>query len=67
MRCPRCQHDNREGARFCGACGASLELAPPCPRCGSANAPSQRLCDACGHALAGGPSATTLTATSPAR
>jgi Double zinc ribbon/Adenylate and Guanylate cyclase catalytic domain len=67
MRCPRCQHDNREGARFCGACGDSLELAAPCPHCGTANPPSQRFCDACGHALAGGPSATTPTATPPAR
>jgi class 3 adenylate cyclase len=67
MACPRCQHDNREGARFCGACGAALELAAPCPHCGSANPPSQQFCDACGHALAGGPSATTLTATPPAR
>jgi class 3 adenylate cyclase len=26
--CPSCGHDNREGARFCDACGALLEPAP---------------------------------------
>ena len=25
MRCPACQHDNPEAARFCNACGARLE------------------------------------------
>src|SRR5438445_3616424 len=24
MRCPNCGHENREGARFCDACGAAL-------------------------------------------
>jgi hypothetical protein len=32
MRCPHCQHENREGARFCAACGRSL--ASRCPACG---------------------------------
>jgi hypothetical protein len=25
MQCPRCRHDNRDGARFCGECGVTLE------------------------------------------
>jgi class 3 adenylate cyclase len=32
MRCPRCQHENREGARFCEACGGPLTQT--CPACG---------------------------------
>jgi len=34
MRCPHCQHETREGARFCGTCGASLDRggAPARPR-----------------------------------
>ena len=52
MRCPHCRHENRERARFCGACGASLELGAPCPRCGSVNPPGQRFCDVCGHPVA---------------
>lgn len=29
--CPKCQTANPAGARFCGACGASLSAAPPPP------------------------------------
>ena len=28
MICPECGHGNREGARFCDACGSSLTTAP---------------------------------------
>jgi len=59
MRCPHCRHENRERARFCGACGASLELGTPCLRCGSVNPPGQRFCDACGHQIAASAPATT--------
>ena len=27
MTCPACGHENREGARFCDACGAALPAA----------------------------------------
>jgi hypothetical protein len=27
MRCPACQHDNPDGARFCNGCGTSLTAA----------------------------------------
>jgi hypothetical protein len=40
MHCPRCQHDNREGRRFCAECGASLALA--CPSCGVLNEPGEK-------------------------
>jgi class 3 adenylate cyclase/tetratricopeptide (TPR) repeat protein len=61
MRCPHCQHENREGARFCAACGSSL--APNCPACGSQPSPGAAFCDHCGLPLTG----TTTTVTSPAR
>jgi predicted amidophosphoribosyltransferase len=32
MKCPRCQAQNDDDARFCEDCGAPLELA--CPSCG---------------------------------
>src|SRR5216117_2542670 len=51
MRCPHCQHENRQGARFCGACGALLEAGIACPRCTAPNPPGQKFCDACGEAL----------------
>ena len=39
MQCPNCQHENREGARFCDECGARIgekspqpEIKPAVPR-----------------------------------
>jgi class 3 adenylate cyclase/tetratricopeptide (TPR) repeat protein len=52
MDCPACNHLNREGARFCAECGASLSEPVGCPRCGSANPAESKFCDACGQALA---------------
>jgi len=49
MKCPRCQHDNREGRRFCAECGASLALA--CPACGFSNEPGEKFCGGCGAPL----------------
>lgn len=49
MKCPRCQSDNREGARFCLECGE--ELGRLCPRCGKAVALQAKFCDECGHNL----------------
>ncbi len=50
MRCTACQHDNRDGARFCEACGAPL--ASSCAGCGSALRVGARFCDHCGLAVA---------------
>ena len=49
MQCPRCQHDNREGRRFCSECGGSLALA--CAACGFSNEPGEKFCGGCGQAL----------------
>ena len=62
MTCPHCQHDNREGAAFCGGCGAPLHQS--CPRCGSENPPGQKFCDACGQDLS---PPSTQSGSSPAR
>ncbi|HSF29199.1 MAG TPA: adenylate/guanylate cyclase domain-containing protein, partial [Candidatus Tectomicrobia bacterium] len=59
MRCPHCQHKNREEAHFCAACGSSL--APKCPACGSQPPPGAAFCDHCGTPLTG----TTTAATPP--
>jgi class 3 adenylate cyclase/tetratricopeptide (TPR) repeat protein len=53
MRCPRCQHENREGARYCEACGSPL--ARPCPSCGNLGRPSATFCDHCGIPLTSQP------------
>jgi class 3 adenylate cyclase len=56
MRCPHCQQENREGARYCDACGSPL--ARPCPSCGNLSRPSATFCDQCGASLTGQPAIT---------
>jgi class 3 adenylate cyclase len=51
MRCPHCQHENRDGARFCAACGRAF--ASKCPACGSEPPPGAVFCDHCGTPLTG--------------
>jgi class 3 adenylate cyclase len=51
MRCPRCQHENPSGQKFCGECGARLAAA--CSACGASNPPDQKFCGECGTALTG--------------
>jgi hypothetical protein len=53
MNCPRCQHENPDGSRFCGACGSSLIRDVTCSRCGHANPAGQEFCNGCGQGLAG--------------
>ncbi|HZT53133.1 MAG TPA: zinc-ribbon domain-containing protein, partial [Gaiellaceae bacterium] len=50
MRCPACGTENREGRKFCSACGSGL--APACPSCGAPADPGDRFCGECGAALA---------------
>src|SRR5262245_54717040 len=50
MRCPRCQHDNPAGQKFCGECGSRISLA--CSACGASNPPGQKFCGECGASLA---------------
>jgi class 3 adenylate cyclase len=53
MQCPRCHAENREGRRFCGACGVSF--ADICSSCGFLNEPSERFCGGCGAPLLSSP------------
>ena len=55
MRCPRCEADTPDVAKFCTECGASLKLR--CPQCRSDVLPRAKFCAECG---------TPLTAPSPA-
>src|ERR671930_1995698 len=49
MRCPACQHENSEAAKFCEECGQRLRLR--CPSCGFELAPSAKFCPECGRRL----------------
>ena len=51
MNCPSCGRENRETARFCGECTASLGRETSCPGCGTANPVGQKFCDHCTHPL----------------
>ena len=47
MKCPRCQHENPSAVKFCGECGARLELL--CASCRAANPPANKFCNECGQ------------------
>ncbi|MFH1623860.1 MAG: adenylate/guanylate cyclase domain-containing protein, partial [Pseudomonadota bacterium] len=49
MKCPKCQFENREEAKFCLHCGESLEL--HCPKCGKKLPLLARFCDECGQRI----------------
>jgi class 3 adenylate cyclase/tetratricopeptide (TPR) repeat protein len=47
MQCPRCQHENEAGAKFCEGCAASL--ARTCANCGRLLSPRAKFCPECAH------------------
>src|SRR5262252_4703940 len=51
MKCPRCQHENRSGAKFCEECAAPL--ARTCSNCGSRLSATAKFCSECAHPVAG--------------
>jgi class 3 adenylate cyclase len=52
MKCPRCQHDNPQGARFCEECATPLARA--CSNCGTALSATAKFCHACANPVAAG-------------
>ncbi len=52
MQCPRCQVENRDGARFCRECGATFGAV--CSSCGARVEARSKFCDSCGAPLAAG-------------
>jgi class 3 adenylate cyclase/tetratricopeptide (TPR) repeat protein len=51
MICSRCGTENREGRKFCRACG--VEILHACASCGSINELEDVFCGECGAAIAG--------------
>ena len=50
MKCPACQTELPNEAKFCNVCGEKLEL--DCPECHKSNPSGSRFCLACGQKLA---------------
>jgi class 3 adenylate cyclase/tetratricopeptide (TPR) repeat protein len=50
MKCPRCEHQNPQGARFCEEC--ATPLARTCSNCGTALSATAKFCHACAHPVA---------------
>jgi len=49
MKCPSCNYQNRENAKFCKECGVKLELV--CPNCSNNLDLEAKFCDECGYNL----------------
>ena len=47
MHCPRCQHGNETGAKFCEECAAPLARA--CVKYGRSLSPTAKFCPECAH------------------
>ena len=47
MQCPKCQFQNRDGAKFCKKCGYKFEIT--CPKCNTSNLSDSIFCDECGY------------------
>ena len=49
MKCPKCQHESTDKAKFCEECAA--ELPRTCASCGSRVSLTAKFCPQCGHPL----------------
>jgi len=49
MQCPKCQHENPEGSKFCLECGTKIEV--KCPHCGKVLPKEAKFCNECGEDL----------------
>jgi tetratricopeptide (TPR) repeat protein len=52
MKCPKCQVELPDNAKFCGVCGQLLKAERVCPQCGQVNPQDFQFCLQCGRALA---------------
>ena len=53
VRCPQCERESPDEARFCSHCGAQLVVT--CVACGAVQPPGARFCPGCGRAAAAAP------------
>ena len=55
MKCSKCGHENRTGAKFCEECATPLARA--CPNCGSEFSTTAKFCPECAHPVGIAPKA----------
>src|SRR6516164_4462519 len=55
MKCSKCGHENRTGAKFCEEC--ATPLARVCPNCGSEVSTTAKFCPECAHPVGIAPKA----------
>jgi energy-coupling factor transporter ATP-binding protein EcfA2 len=51
MKCPHCQTDNSEKAKFCRGCGQTFQIDVICSKCQHSNIPGSKYCEQCGQSL----------------
>jgi len=51
VKCPSCETENIDGAKFCKKCGQSLRTELICPNCNHPNSLDSGFCIECGHSL----------------
>jgi uncharacterized membrane protein YvbJ len=54
MKCPHCQTENAEKAKFCKRCGLPLPRDVICTHCGHKNILAEKFCEQCGQTLVSG-------------
>jgi tetratricopeptide (TPR) repeat protein len=52
MKCPHCQAENVDNAKFCTDCGQPLQTDAVCPQCHHTNKSTAKFCEECGQPLA---------------
>lgn len=51
VKCPKCGHENPQGAKFCLECGEPMAVIARCPNCGKELVPGAKFCLECGTKL----------------
>ncbi|MBW2498960.1 MAG: AAA family ATPase [Deltaproteobacteria bacterium] len=65
MKCPNCNNDCRDSAKFCDECGTSLAVV--CGSCGTPLKPTAKFCSECGTTTRSGQSSEAMEETSAPR